>query len=79
MYRRCYRRSVGTEMLLLGFWEGVLKGPKRPRPEVKDLKVVVAGFRRCGLYPLDSMTIEWSLVMPYGPWHGTSSPFSHIS
>lgn len=41
---------MGTEMLLLGFWEGVVKGPKRPHQKVKDWRVVVVGFRRCGLY-----------------------------
>ena len=41
---------------------------------VKDRRVVVAGFRRCGIYPLDSMAIDWSRVMPSGPRRSTSSP-----
>uniref|UniRef100_UPI003AACBCED uncharacterized protein n=1 Tax=Centroberyx gerrardi TaxID=166262 RepID=UPI003AACBCED len=41
---------------------------------LKDRRVVVAGFRRCGLYPLDPMAIDWSRVMPSGPRRGTSSP-----
>ena len=40
---------------------------------VKDRRMVVAGFRRCGLYPLDPMAIDWSRVMPSGPRRGTSS------
>ena len=35
--------------------------------------MVVTGFRRCGIYPLDSMAINWSRVMPSGPRRGTSS------
>ncbi|XP_071381368.1 uncharacterized protein [Centroberyx affinis] len=41
---------------------------------LKDRRVVVAGFRRCGLYPLDPTAIDWSRVMPSGPRRGTSSP-----
>ncbi|XP_068567903.1 uncharacterized protein [Cebidichthys violaceus] len=41
---------------------------------VKDRRLVVAGFRRCGLYPLDPMAIDWSRVMPSGPRCGASSP-----
>ncbi|KAK9528062.1 hypothetical protein VZT92_014560 [Zoarces viviparus] len=41
---------------------------------VKDWRLVVAGFRRCGLYPLDPMAIDWSRIMPYGPRRGASSP-----
>ncbi|XP_028428578.1 uncharacterized protein LOC114552133 [Perca flavescens] len=39
---------------------------------VKDRGLVVAGFRKSGLYPLDPMAIDWSRVMPSG--RGTSSP-----
>ncbi|TNN77513.1 hypothetical protein EYF80_012327 [Liparis tanakae] len=35
---------------------------------VKDRRVLVAGFRRCGIYPLDPMAIEWSWVLSSGPW-----------
>ncbi|XP_051277211.1 uncharacterized protein LOC127375248 [Dicentrarchus labrax] len=42
--------------------------------KVKDCGVVVAGFRRCGLYPLDPEAIDWSCVMPPGQRRGTSSP-----
>ncbi|KAK9539465.1 hypothetical protein VZT92_004571 [Zoarces viviparus] len=31
---------------------------------VKDRTLVVAGFRRCGLSPVDPMAIDWSRVMP---------------
>ncbi|KAK9539437.1 hypothetical protein VZT92_004545 [Zoarces viviparus] len=41
---------------------------------VKNRRVVVAGFRRCGLYLLDPMAIDWSRVMPSGPRRGASSP-----
>ncbi|XP_078140067.1 uncharacterized protein LOC139925965 [Centroberyx gerrardi] len=33
---------------------------------LKDRRVVVAGFRRCGLYPLDPMAIDWSRL-PHPP------------
>lgn len=42
----CYRRSVGGEPLLLGFQEGVFRDSYQRQ---KDWRVVVAGFRRCGL------------------------------
>ncbi|XP_032390430.1 uncharacterized serine-rich protein C215.13 [Etheostoma spectabile] len=39
---------------------------------VRDRGLVVAGFRKCGLYPLDPMAIDWSRVMP--SVRGTSPP-----
>ncbi|TNN63943.1 hypothetical protein EYF80_025785 [Liparis tanakae] len=41
---------------------------------VKNPSVVLAGFRRFGLYPLDPMAIDWSWVMLSGPRRVTSSP-----
>jgi len=41
---------------------------------VENRRLVVAGFRRCGLYPLDPMTIDCSRVMPSGLRRVTSSP-----
>ncbi|XP_071760830.2 uncharacterized protein LOC139915943 [Centroberyx gerrardi] len=38
---------------------------------LKDRRVVVAGFRKCGLHPLDPTAIDWSRVMPSGPQRGT--------
>ena len=47
---------------------------------LKDRRVVVAGFRRCGLYPLDPTAIDWSRVMPpgVGPPHRLCQPHRHL-
>lgn len=46
---------------------------------LKDRRVVLAGFRRCGLYPLDPAAIDWSQVIPSRLRHGTSPPHRHPS